>query len=163
MCITSLIFSLFFILLEHHWLHWSLRFLPLSQPGIFKYQERRPWSFYCIVNLLQISQGIQSACEFLSADLEPSSIWVTNDKEWQTLVHFPTFFPGPHQACPYCHPASSLRSVTSASPLSLWSANTIQPCSRLAQFLFLYSLEQGLTVTRESQEKAKNERKSDLE
>lgn len=138
--------------------------LPASiQPSTFKYQERRPWNLYCTVILLQISRGIQSTCEFLNTDLEPSSIWVTNDKEWQTLVHFLTFFPGPHQACPDCHPASSLRSVTSASPLSLRSANTIQPCSWLVQFLFLSSLEQGLTVTRESQEEAKKERKSDLE
>lgn len=156
MCIVSLVYPVIFILLEHNRLHRSFHFLSLSQPCIFKCQERWPWSFYCTENLLHILQGIQSTGGFINTDLEPclpSSIRVTC--QWQRIqavVHFPTFF-HPHQACPYCHPASSMRSVTSP----LRSANSIQPCSPLAPFLFLYSLEQGLTVTRESQEEAKKE------
>lgn len=90
----------------------------------------------------------------MSAKLSQGHPPVTkNAKLWSVFL----LFFHPHQACPYCHPASSMRSVTSASPLSLWSASSIQPHSRLAPFLFPYSLEQGLTVTRESREEAKKE------
>lgn len=47
-----------------------------------------------------------------------------------------SFFFHPHQACPCCHPASSLDS-----PLPLSSTKSIQPASWLAPFLVLYGLQ----------------------
>lgn len=81
----SLVFPLISILLEHHRLH-SFYFLSPSQPCILRCRQRWPWSLYCTRNLLQISQGIQSTCEFINTDLKPclpSSVRVT--RQWQRM------------------------------------------------------------------------------
>lgn len=59
------------------------------------------------------------------------------------------------RACPYCHPASSMGSMTSASPLPPQYLNDIQHSSWLAAFLDSSSPERGLTVMREPQEEEK--------
>lgn len=82
----SLVFPLTFLLLEHYRLHCSFHSLSLFQPCIFNCRQRWPWRFYCTWNLLQISRGIQSTCEFINTDLEPclpSSVRVT--RQWQRM------------------------------------------------------------------------------
>lgn len=105
---------------------------------------------------LQISQDIQCTCRFINTKFElclPSSIRVISQS--RTMPNTSPFFPllCPLQACPHCHPASSMRSMTSASPLPPWYPNNIQHSSGLAAFLDSSSPERGLTEMREPQEK----------
>lgn len=111
---------------------------------------------------LLISQDIQYTCEFINTEFEPclpSSIRVTS-QGW-TMPNTSPFFSTPLcplQACPYCHPASSMRSMTSASPLPLWYPNNIQNSSGLAAFLDSSSPERGITEMREPQEEEKKKK-----
>lgn len=112
--------------------------------------------------ILQISQDIQCTCEFINTEFEPclpSSIRVTS--QGQTMPNTSPFFSTPLcplQACPYCHPASSVRSMTSASPLPPRYPNNIQHSSGLAAFLDSSSPERGLTEMREPQEEEKRKK-----
>ncbi len=87
----------------------------------------------------QISQDIQCTSEFINTEFEPclpSSIRVTS--RGRTMPNTsPFFFTAvcPLQACPDCHPASFMRSMTSASPLPPRYPNNIQHSSGLAAFL----------------------------
>lgn len=112
---------------------------------------------------LQFSQDIQCTREFINTNFEPclpSSIRVTS-QERTTPNNMPFFSPTalcPLQACPQCHPASSMRSMTSVSPLPPRYPNNIQHSSGLAAFLDSSSPERGLTEMREPQEKERRKK-----